>query len=375
MRKDKKETDKKNKLLTKNISLMISSKYISFKMRILLYTILFVVFILSSIYLFFNSFAYQQEKSTKYQENSNLDYKVYLKPNEFYETEYLGKNMIYVASLIKSISIDFNYQFAIADPVNMDFVYSIVGKLNIADDSGSVFFEKEYILLDSKENQVNDSLSYDISENIVIDYDYYNKLANDFKMAYGVEANSSLTVYLKISKQISDSKKEINLNQDNNMSIVIPLSQKTVDINMNYTEINSSNYISSSSEFVVSNALFIVLSIIGIVISFVMLSSLFKLLATLIPKKNAFDKYVNKLLSEYDRLIVETQTAPVLDKYTVIKINKFQELLDVRDNLKLPIMYYVLVKHQKGYFFIRHNDELYLFIVKAVDLENQKVQK
>ena len=69
-------------------------------------------------------------------------------------------------------------------------------------------------------------------------------------------------------------------------------------------------------------------------------------------------------------MIVETETAPVInDNINVIKVGKFQELLDVRDNLKLPIKYYVVNKHQKCYFFISHEEELYLLTIKEVDLE------
>ena len=56
----------------------------------------------------------------------------------------------------------------------------------------------------------------------------------------------------------------------------------------------------------------------------------------------------------------------------MIKISKFEELLDVRDNLKLPIMYYVVTKHTKCCFYIKHNDDLYLLTIKSVDLEQKE---
>ena len=77
-------------------------------------------------------------------------------------------------------------------------------------------------------------------------------------------------------------------------------------------------------------------------------------------------------MNEYDRLIVETSTAPDLKNARIIKINKFEELLDVRDNLKLPIKYYVVNNHQKCNFYINHGDELYLLVIKAIDIEERK---
>ena len=78
------------------------------------------------------------------------------------------------------------------------------------------------------------------------------------------------------------------------------------------------------------------------------------------------------MLREYDRLIVETETKPSMEGKNIVKILKFQELLDVHDNLKLPIKYYVINEHKECYFYINHNEEIYLLTIKAIDLENNK---
>lgn len=378
MTKEKKGTEEEN--LIKKTSLkerIIGKRYLSYTNRLVLYTIFSVLFVIICIVSFAGSISYNEEESTKYSETSYLDYKVYLKPNEFYESEYLGKNMLYIASLIDNINVDFNYTFFIEDFVDLDFSYDIVGKLTIADETGnSIFFEKEYILKESVSQQLSDASNYSIKDNITIDYDYYNQLANDFKTAYGVDATSNLNVYLRINKKVSEDVDNIRLNDSSVMSITIPLSQKAININMNYTEINDSNYITSASELVMSNYVYVVISVVSFGIAIVSLSKCLKLLFAIKKKKSAYDKFVSKMLTEYDRLIVETTTNPKLDKHSIIKVKKFEELLDVRDNIKLPIMYYSVTEHQKCYFYIKFHREVYLYVVKAVDLEenNEKVR-
>ena len=56
-----------------------------------------------------------------FDEKSKIDYKVYLKENEFYDEPYLGKDMLYVASLIDKIGIDFDYNFASEVKENINF--------------------------------------------------------------------------------------------------------------------------------------------------------------------------------------------------------------------------------------------------------------
>ena len=51
-----------------------------------------------------------------------------------------------------------------------------------------------------------------------------------------------------------------------------------------------------------------------------------------------------------------------------MKIDSFEELLDVRDNLHLPIMYYDVIKHQKAIFYILHDSNIYIYTLKEIDL-------
>ena len=52
-------------------------------------------------------------------------------------------------------------------------------------------------------------------------------------------------------------------------------------------------------------------------------------------------------------------------------MGEFTELLDVRDNLKVPIKYYNIVNHQKCLFYLTSENEIYEYYVKEVDLEQK----
>ena len=69
------------------------------KYRILIiYFILFFACLISEIYFLSSALYFQDAKTVSYSEKSNIDYVVYLKKNNFYEDDYLGKDMLYVAS-------------------------------------------------------------------------------------------------------------------------------------------------------------------------------------------------------------------------------------------------------------------------------------
>ena len=99
---------------------------------------------------------------------------------------------------------------------------------------------------------------------------------------------------------------------------------------------------------------------------------MFIYLSILKKHRSPYDKYISKLLNEYDRLIVETTTKPNIMDKNIVEIKDFKELLDVRDNLNLPIKYHVISKDEKCEFYITHEEEVYIYTVKKVDVENKK---
>lgn len=361
---------KENEQIENSIFDKLKTTYIGYTGRVVIFLLLFFAALSVSLFLVGKSLTVSNEKIINYRENGSLDYKVYLKENEFYEDPYLGRDMLYVASLIKNINLDFNYQFMISENKNLDFSYSVVADLKITDQTeANVYYEKQFVLLDEKKAKVDNSMQHMLSEKVVIDYDYYNRIANDFKTSYGVDGVSNLTVYLKINKNVLEGNESSILNNSSSMSVKIPLSQKALSIKIDDTGINTSNNIVTKKSVALTNIISIVIAGILFIGAVASLLKTLELLSLLFPKKSNYDKQVEKILKEYDRLIVETPTVPDLTDKNIIKIKRFEELLDARDNLKLPIMYHNLTSHQKCYFYIRQEETIYLMVIKATDVD------
>ena len=228
-------------------------RYYSFSTRVSMSLFLFIVFLFLGIVGLMNSFNIEEEKIIKYSEKSDLDYKVYLKENNFYETEYLGKGMKYIASLIDKINIDFKYDFEVEKKIDLNFKYEILGKLVITDEKKEdIYYEKVYTLLDKKEETLEKENKKTIMETLEIDYEKYNDIANDFKTSYGVNTFSMLVVYFNISKNENNENILVN-NETSSMTLNIPLSQKAININMEYKDINNQSSVVDNTQIMVTN--------------------------------------------------------------------------------------------------------------------------
>ncbi|MBR6949801.1 MAG: hypothetical protein IKH54_06440 [Bacilli bacterium] len=334
--------------------------------RLILDTIFLILLICGLFYTFNRSFSITKSKVITYKEVSNVDYKVYLKDNNFYESSYLDKDMAYVASLIDKIKIKYNYNFVATENSDLDINYKVIAKLVIASQNNSkIFFEKDYNLTKDIIDEMVNKKEYIIDRDVIIDYQYYNNLANEFKSNYAVNTTSRLDVYLEINEKNKDSN-SYEFNNKNNVILSIPLSEQEISISLDNTNINNSKNIKLDKKFVVNDISFIVFSVIIFILMLYVLVSLLKMIY-LITKKNlsAYDKFVRRLLMGYDRIIINVKSVPDLSDYNLIEVENFQELVDVRDNTKEPINYHVIKEHAKCEFFVINDNNLYRYEVDA----------
>ena len=349
--------------------------HIGFNTRLFLNIVMIVVLLIASIKTATMAFEVTKDEVIKYKENSTIDYKVYLKENDFYDKEYLDKGMAYVASLIDKIKIDYNYFFTVDKESNIDIDNKVVAKLVITSQNNSnIFFEKEFELLENSSEELKNGKNYSLKKEVEIDYGYYNNLANRFRANYAVNTNSVLEVYLQVKEKNMDSN-SFELSNENKTVLTIPLSEQEINISLDNKNVNDEKQIVKEKEVRINKPIYLIIS--GILLLFVLIEiiRLIKKLLLLNKKSNKYDKYIKKILRGYDRVIVNVKTPPNLDDYNVIKVESFEELIDVRDNIKEPIKYIVIQEHQKSEFFITNHIDLYLYVVKEVDLNGEKDEK
>ena len=349
-------------------------KYQICKARVIIYSIALAIFVALGVYLCSNLVKIIEIAPISYSDTGSIDYRVYLKENEFYTDKFLPKGKSYVTTLIDYIDINYNYIFNIEDVTNMNFEYSVIGELIIENNSTKKeLLKKPYNIVENKTKQLNGSNEIVFNEKFKINYGEYNTLANKFKSSYGVDTTSYLKVYMKVKRNTLDDSKYTLEGKDtiiiNEMDI--PLSEKAIEININTQNNKVSDELKFSDKQYINYTNLALIAVI-IVISLYLIKKLIYTYKRMQRRRSIYDKYVNKLLKEYDRLIVVTKTLVDFRKYNIIKVPAFDELLDVRDNLKVPINYYCYVKHYKGIFYIKTDEDIYALFLSSEMLEKDK---
>lgn len=312
-------------------------------------------------------FFYGQSKKTvltteiPYTENGSTSYKVYLSDNTYYDKEYLDEGMQYISSIINYVDVNFKYNAKYDNVKSYAVNKNVTATITItdADDNNKVIYTKTDILKDEK-NNFND---LNIDENIKVDYIKYNNLVNEIKTKYGISADCTL----KVDYNIVYSSKNDGLNAVRKLSISIPLSKQMINI-------TKGEYISDSGVYAgqavnsALNGLMTLCMIVMIILTICSFAAFVLRVKDRIKKESKYDRFIKKVLKEYDSYITEAAENKRIPKKEVIKINSFKELLDVRNNVDKTIVYTKIDENTSRFQII--DEEIYEFIVTRKEMDN-----
>ena len=308
-----------------------------------------------------------------YSETSFLDYKVCLKENTDYDVQCLDKNMNYIASLIDYLEVDFNYTYEIDEKVEANYDYYVDAKIKVYDKTNpSKIIKTETIrIVDSKSFTASDTKKFDISEKVKINYSEYNDRIRAFKANYNLVAASDVTLVLNVENSSTNEKYEKPIKNTAVMSVIIPLTENRIDITMNHKDINNQVIINSDDKIEI-NRLFAGLTAIfalGVVSNIIVF--IYYLFQPKV-KKTAYEKYITKILREYDDIITEAVTLIDETAYDIYDIKTFGELKNISDRLERPIIFTEDILDNgimQAWFSLIDDGVLYRIVVRSNELD------
>ena len=179
-----------------------------------------------------------------YKSKSDIDYKVYLYDNKYFEEEFLPKGRTYISSLINYIDVDFNYKLKFDNLVTGDYVYYIRGTIladKVSGNGENAYWSKTYVLKQPEVIKYDKKEGFDIKDNVKIDYQKYNKLLSSFKNAYGLSIDGKFKVEFVIESNNSTDEISQRMPVKTIASLNIPLTQKVIDLSIDLDNVDETN--------------------------------------------------------------------------------------------------------------------------------------
>ena len=309
------------------------------KRQIIILSSFLVCFFLGVLFLY-TGFQNKKTLSLKYKEDNDIDYKVYLKENAFFEEPFIEKGKTYITSLIDYIDADYSYNIFFDKPVDGEVEYQVIAKIeaNKADSDSGNYWTKEYEVTKVKQEEFNQKENYTIHQNVKIDYNQYNEMLNSFKKTLGLQSEGVLKVYLKVINKLEN--EDLKTKVDSDLILKLPLSELAIEASID-SDVN--NQVKSFTEtFEDHSVRYLLWKIMGVLL---FIASAFFIWLLIHNKKiykmnNQYELELKKILTTYDSIIVNVEEEPRLDDYNLIKVESFEELIDAHSEIRMPINCY-----------------------------------
>lgn len=329
---------------------------------------LLIILTFSFILIFINK---NKTKYVSYNESSKVDYKVYLKNNDFFDYNYLPSNNQYITSLIDYITASFNYDLTLEEKeVLYKYSYEIEANLIIKEQTSNKVLYSEKEILKDKVNVNESKGNISINENVKIDFNKFNKKATKFISLYGLDNTIStldIKMYIDVSGNCEDFSK--NTEDEGVITLSIPLTKKTINIDTMNNFVNNDTKILLCKEDNIFNTIYIVLSVITSIILIIMSIKLYKYINKTKTKLSVYKKELKKILNNYGTYIQKINNSFSLRGYQVLKVAEFNDLLEIRDTIEQPILMVSNEDNLGTFFIIPSNTKLlYVYGLRVEDI-------
>lgn len=334
--------------------------------------IYFIILFVSFICIVKSITAPKEDTKMLYAYNINriANYKVYLKENNYINEEYMGMNATYITELVESIKSNFIYNYSVSQNATSKAEYKILATLNVeyhetGEATGTKLWTREYTLLEPKTIEL-DTNQININENIEINFNEYNSEIKTFKKQYGLPIKAYLNIDMIVDSQIKLQNSE-KIEKDNSViSLKMPLNEQVFEITENYEKVSKGQAIDKIQR---SNLLNIVLLVIGIVLLLVSGIGILNIIRKLISNENKtnYEIALARILKNYGDIVAEVVTPTETEGMKIIDVKNFDQLLDIEEEIRMPILFYETIEKQEGEFTIIYENVVYRYVLGGKD--------
>ena len=308
--------------------------------------------------------------TVSYNADNIIDYKVYYVENEFYKDEFYGpknssgqKNQ-FVSDLIRNIHFKFNYNFDISKTSYIEYDYNVKGTLvgnyeaSSENTTANNLLSKEYDFGGDKGVKEATSGNAIIHE-MDFDYQAYNTIVSQYKEQLNIPIVSYMELVFTVNTHAILNDEDIT--ERSIVKLKVPLNQKAFSITETIPQPLKKNIIQKAdAEEVNKNQEYtgIILIVVGIITFIILFKKLFN-----IKPKNHFNTELQKILKSYGDVIIELVNGINEEGMDIVLVKGFNELLDLEEELRIPINFLETYPNYEGEFSIVHDKIIYKYIL------------
>lgn len=310
----------------------------------------------------------------KYNEDNSINYKVFLKPNNYFDTQFLGENRTYITSIIDYIRIQYRYNLKFSENVNGEYTYYINAAVYANKPSGNegYYWSKEYNLVEPKTLKLNNVNGLVINEIVNVDYSKYNSILEQFKKDYSIETDGLLKIQLVVESKVTGEKYTDSIKIPSNLNLSIPLLEKAVEASIEKNAVSNDSTLTMVDP--IAKKIKFVCLILGFVIIFLTVLLIIRIIINrnLNRKHHLYESTLKKFVDSHDSIIANVNNLPDITDLSLISVSSFDELIDVYNEVRMPINFYENDSHTRAIFRIINDRMCWEYILDKREIEKNR---
>ena len=273
-----------------------------------------------------------------YEEKGSALYHAYLNENEYYEQERLNGEHAYISSLIHHMDVQFSYQSEMdAENVKYQYQYRVDAQFIIQDEkTGAAIYNPTETIL-GPTIAVYEGQKLVLDPTVEIDYVSYNEKAKEFIEKYHL---ANVTAHLNVTMYVDVVGMSELFASDNASQYTV---QVKIPLNQNVFKPQVTSTIPSGAQKVLSNpnesknVIRIIAWIVGVLDAGAIAYSVYYVLKTR-DEHIDYSRKVQRIVGNYKSFIQKITNEFDAAGYQILEVDTFNEMLEIRDTLQLPIL-------------------------------------
>ena len=327
------------------------------------------VILFLGIIMIFQSFKVEQGTQDllySYNISRNVNYKVNLVQNDFFETETLEMNKTYISSLVDKINMDFTYSLSGNKKAKTKYLYQVVAVstvkyASVNSDKEEPIWSKQYVIIPPKEAQA-EGANFSIKENFDVDFATYNAEVKNFKEQLRLPVVADLQVKLIVRSDMDVPNVEQTVVESSIMNLKMNLAEDIFTVEKQFENADTKSvFKTTETNKEINKPVIIVGAILVIIAIMIILDSIRKSIK--FSKKSDYAIALNRILKNYGDIVAEIVSPVEIDNLNVIEVKNFDQLLDIEEEIRMPILFYETIPNEQGEFIIICDSMAYRYVI------------
>lgn len=337
---------------------------------LVLFLIIFVCFLIKELY-------YPVETKIEkplynYSVKPNVNYKVTLKPNTFFNDANMNEGKIYFSELIDNIKLHFNYEYNGDEESIINGNYNIngimEGYIKNADEEIIIIWQKPFNLMQNDEFNFNHNQLF-LNKEIDLDFQMYNLIAKEIIELTKTPAQVRLIFTMNVNL-LTETKYGI-VEDQSSPSLIIPLDVSMFEISKSGIEEKNEAIKQTITEVVpIDTNLIITLSILSLMCT---LGLIFVLVFIQGVREDKLEKNIKKIFKNHGSRLVALVNCNYSDMENIYVVNNIEDLVKIADELEKPIFYKKRDQLKEiDNFYIVNDNNTYVYKLVKKNVENEE---